>query len=89
MRRDAIMEEFWIFQASEYARFLHKQALHKVLKMPEYGLVDLGHLFNFSSVTQEKEAPQVNILEILKPFFPKSGHFFWFKKGQRRPPLSP
>ena len=40
------------------------------------GLVDLGHLFNISSVTQEKEAPQVNILEILKPFFPKSGHFF-------------
>ena len=40
------------------------------------GLVDLGLLFNISSVTQEKEAPQVNILEILKPFFPKSGHFF-------------
>ena len=40
------------------------------------GLVDLGLLFNMSSVTQEKEAPQVNILEILKPFFPKSGHFF-------------
>ena len=23
------------------------------------------------------------------PFIPKSGHFFWFQKRQRRPPLSP
>ena len=37
MRRDAIMEEFCIFQEFEYARFLHIQALHKVLNMPEYG----------------------------------------------------
>ena len=25
MRPDAIMEEFWIFQDSEYAKFLHMQ----------------------------------------------------------------
>ena len=37
MRRNAIMERFWIFQDSEYARVLHMQALHKVLNMPEYG----------------------------------------------------
>ena len=37
MRYDAIMEQFWIFQNSEYARFLHRQAMHKVLNMPEYG----------------------------------------------------
>ena len=36
MREDAIMEGFWAFQDSEYARFLHMQALHKVLSMPEY-----------------------------------------------------
>ena len=35
MRRDAIMEGLWIFQDSEYARFLHMQALHKVLNMAE------------------------------------------------------
>ena len=39
MRRDAIIEGFWIFQGSEYARFLSMQALHKVLHMPEYGWV--------------------------------------------------
>ena len=37
MRRDAIMEGFWIFQDSKYARFLQMQVLHKVLNMPEYG----------------------------------------------------
>ena len=31
---DAIMEGFWIFQNSEYARFQGMQALHKVLNMP-------------------------------------------------------
>ena len=36
MRWDAIMEEFWIFQDSEYATFLHMQALLKILNMPEY-----------------------------------------------------
>ena len=35
--QDIIMEGFWIFQDSEYVRFLHMQALHKVLNMPEYG----------------------------------------------------
>ena len=34
---DEIMEEFWIFQDSAYARFVHMQALHKVPNMPEYG----------------------------------------------------
>ena len=37
MRRDAIMKGFWIFQDFEYARFLHMQALQKVLDMSEYG----------------------------------------------------
>ena len=36
MRVDAIMEGFWIFQDSEYARFLLMQALHKTLNMHEY-----------------------------------------------------
>ena len=36
MRRDAIVEGFWIFQDSEYARFLRMQVLYKVLSMPEY-----------------------------------------------------
>ena len=33
------MERFWIFQDSKYVRFLHVQALHKVLYMPEYGWI--------------------------------------------------
>ena len=37
MSRDAIMEGFWIFQDSEYTRFLSIPKLHKVLNMPEYG----------------------------------------------------
>ena len=32
---DAIWEEFWIFQDSEYIRFLHMQVLHKALNMAE------------------------------------------------------
>ena len=35
MHWDAIMDEFRVFQDSEYARFLHMQALHKVLNVPE------------------------------------------------------
>ena len=35
MSRDVIMEEFWIFQDSEYARFLHMQAVYRVLNMVE------------------------------------------------------
>ena len=37
MRQDAIIEDFWIRQDSEYVRFVHMQALHKVLNVPEYG----------------------------------------------------
>ena len=37
MRLNAIMEEFWIFEDSEYTRFLHMQALYKVLNVLEYG----------------------------------------------------
>ena len=37
MRREAIMEEFRIFQKFEYAMFLHMQELRNVLNMPEYG----------------------------------------------------
>ena len=33
MRRDAIMSGFWIFQDSEYTKFLRMQTLHKVLNM--------------------------------------------------------
>ena len=36
MHLDVIMKEFWIFQDSEYAKFLDMQALYKVLNMPEY-----------------------------------------------------
>ena len=42
MRRDSIMEEFAVFQDSEYATFLHMQALHKVLNMSEDGWLVLG-----------------------------------------------
>ena len=36
MRQDAIMKGFCIFQEFEYARFLHMQAMHKVLNMSKY-----------------------------------------------------
>ena len=39
MRQDAILEGFWIFQNSKYARFPNMQALHKVLNMPESGWI--------------------------------------------------
>ena len=39
MRRDAIMEGFWILHDSEYSRFLCVQALHKVLNVPEHGWI--------------------------------------------------
>ena len=45
MRRDAIMEGFWILQDSEYARFLRMQAVHKVLNMPEYGWIPMAGLW--------------------------------------------
>ena len=54
--------ECWICQNSECS---------------DAGFVELGH-FNISSKTQEKEAPQGNILTQRwtqsRPFFPKSGH---------------
>ena len=34
--RDEILEGFWIFQDSEYTKFLRMLAFHKVLNMPEY-----------------------------------------------------
>ena len=47
MRRYAIMEVFWIFQDSEYATFLCMQALHKVLKIPEFGwIMPYGRVLN-------------------------------------------
>ena len=39
MRQEAMMEGFWIFQDSKYARFLRMQALHEVLNIPEYGRI--------------------------------------------------
>ena len=36
MYGEVIMEGFWIYQDSYYARFLRMQALHEVLNMPEY-----------------------------------------------------
>ena len=36
MRRDAIMEEFWIFQDSVCAMFLCMETLQKVLNMHEH-----------------------------------------------------
>ena len=35
MSRDAIMEEFWIFQEWKDDMFLHRQALDKILNMAE------------------------------------------------------
>ena len=47
MHQDAIMEEFWIFQYSEYARLLHMPALHRVLSMTEYGqIIPYGRVLN-------------------------------------------
>ena len=44
--RDATMEGFWIFQDSKYVRFLHMQALHKVLNMPEHSwIMPYGRVF--------------------------------------------
>ena len=39
MQWDSIMEEFWMFQDSKYARFLRMQALHKVVNMPDYSWI--------------------------------------------------
>ena len=41
MRGSAIMEGYWVFHDSEYARFPHMQALHKVSSMLKYGLIML------------------------------------------------
>ena len=42
-----IIEGFWIFQDSEYARFLSMQVLHKVLIMTEYGrIMPYGRVLN-------------------------------------------
>ena len=47
MRRDAIIERLWIFQDSEYARFLRMQAFHKLLNMSEYGwIMPYGRVLN-------------------------------------------
>ena len=49
MRQDAIMEGFWIFQGSEYAKFLRMQAFPKVLNMPEIGwIMPYGRVRNMS-----------------------------------------
>ena len=48
MCQDTIMEGFWMFQDFEYTRFLHMQALHKVLNMPEYGWIIPYGLVNIS-----------------------------------------
>ena len=37
IHRNAVIEGFSIFQDFEYARFLHMQALYKILNIPEYG----------------------------------------------------
>ena len=69
MRQDAIMEGFWIFQDSKYARFLRMQALPKVLNMPEYGwimpymVVEIGNFDKHFVKNKRKEAPRGNILE--------------------------
>ena len=49
MCEEAIMEEFLIFQDSEYSRFLHMQELRKVLNVPEYGwIMSCGRVLNIS-----------------------------------------
>ena len=54
MRRDAIVEGFWIFQDSECARCLCMQALHKVLNILEYGwIMPYGRVLNmFGNASQ-------------------------------------
>ena len=95
---------------------LHIHEKNRVLNMSKFcmflmnSLWNQGTSINILSKTQEKEAPQGNILEFflldtLKytlwmenltgrwaqsgSFFPKSGHFFDFQKGQGRPPFPP
>ena len=47
MCRNIIMEGFWIFQDSKYVKFLHMQALHKVLNVPEYDwVITYGRVLN-------------------------------------------
>ena len=49
MCEEPIIEEFWIFQDSKYARFLHMQELRKVLNVSEYGLImSYGRVLNIS-----------------------------------------
>ena len=44
---DITMKRFRIFQDSKYVRFLHMQALLKVLNMPEYGwMMPYGRVLN-------------------------------------------
>ena len=47
--RDIIMDGFRISQDSEYVGFLHMQALHKILNMPEYGwMMPYGRVLSMS-----------------------------------------
>ena len=51
-----VLEGFWISQDSKYTGFLHMQALHKVLNMPECGWICLNVVWincsNYDSVSQ-------------------------------------
>ena len=59
MCRDIIMEGFWIFQDSKYVKFLHMQALHKVLNVPEYRwVITYGRLLNMPG--QRSTVPVLN-----------------------------
>ena len=44
--QDAIMKGFWIFQDSEYSRFLHVRRLHKAPNIAEYDCSDFGRFLN-------------------------------------------
>ena len=39
MRWVAITKKFWIYQGSEYARFLQMQTLYNVQNVPKYGKI--------------------------------------------------
>ena len=69
MHWDAIMEWFWIFKDSKYARFLHTQTLHKVLNVPEYGWI----------------IPEKTVLTIAKLWMclVKSFTGFWIASGSK------
>ena len=71
MHQNAIMEGSWIFQDSKYVRFLLMQVLHKILNIPEYGLIlpygrvlnMPGHRFTILNKSRVLNVPGLGIFD--------------------------